>query len=59
VAFAHFAPIDSHGVWGGDAHANLSALNRHDRDADVVADHDLFANASGEDQHEFPSLQLR
>jgi hypothetical protein len=62
-----FLAVDRGRTRGRDAHADLSAPDRHDLDLDVVADDDGFAGFPGENEHAWkgagtpdrPSIQAR
>src|SRR5262245_33523208 len=50
-------PVDRHVARGFDPEADLAAIDVHHRDADIVADVDLFPELAAENQH-FASLLL-
>src|SRR5262249_53579121 len=54
-----FLAEDRHVTGGLDAEADLAAVDVHDGDADVVADDDLFAELTTEDQHVATLLRAR
>src|SRR5436190_24277045 len=51
--------VDRHVPGRFDAQPNLAPIDVHDRDADVVADEDFFAELTAEDQHVATLLRAR
>jgi hypothetical protein len=48
--------VHAHELGRGNPQAHLVPLDGHDRDADGARDHDLFPDASCENQHDFTPL---
>lgn len=47
-----FTTVNRHVLGRFNAQANFVAANFHDRDHDIVADHDSLIFAAGEDEHD-------